>query len=75
MIKTLALEPMVSLVTKLLKYNDGLNKNTCINGENGTPSIMLNISILRPCKVVLGFFFFLRSLHAALNLMKNRCCS
>lgn len=74
MLKASALEPKMSLVAKSFKYNGGFNKNSCINGQNGISSIMLNLSTLRPHEVVLGIFF-MQSLHVALNLMKNHFCS
>lgn len=74
MIKTAALEPKVSLVTKSLKCNAGFNKNNCITAQNGISSIMLNLSTLRPYEVVLAIFF-MQSPHSALDMMKNRFCS
>lgn len=74
MIKTSALEPRMSPVAKSLKCNAGFNKNSCITAQNGTSSIMLNLSTLRPYEVVLGIFF-MQSLHTALNMMTNCFCS
>lgn len=70
MIKTSALEPKMSPFAKSLKYYVGFNKNSCIIAQNGISTIMLNLCTLWLCEVVLGIFF-MQSLHAALNMMKN----
>lgn len=80
MIKTSALEPVASLVTMLLKYDNSLKNNSCIYGEKGILSVMLNLNILRPCEVVLDFFFFFpkpacfSELDENLLLLLSICC-